>query len=183
MLVVNIGISPTTETTPEHQSIGLITQVRDDMNMDVGLNDGPLCVCTHIGANLQTFLCPAHGFKGTISCPFWKEIPKSLAQICCCANMEQACVYRPSHPSIQAYRSASWYLDVQNSPLTTVRGLAVHKHFLIFLLLLSICKRCRTWHRRQSSSACETSPKNSKSHNDSSGEGPGQLLPHVFSQT
>lgn len=141
-LVMNTGISPA-ETISEYQSIGLIAQVKDDMNMKAGLSDRPLCIYTHIGVNLQTFLSPVHGFRGTISCPFWKEIPKSLAQICCCATMEQACVYRPIHPSIQAYHSVSGYLEVQNLPLTIVRGLTICKYFLVFLLFSS-CKVYRT---------------------------------------
>lgn len=134
---MNTGISPA-ETIPEHRSIGLIAQVRDDMNMKAGLSDRPSCIYTHIGVNIQTFLSPLHGFRGIISCHFWKEIPKPLIQVCC-ATMEQACAYRPIHPSIQAYHSVSRYLEVQNLPLAIARGLTVCKYFLIFLLLSS-CK-------------------------------------------
>lgn len=138
MLVMNTTISPTTETIPEQQNIGLITQVKDDTNTDIWLHDRSLCIYTHISVNFQTFLCLVHEFRDTVSCPFWKEIPNSLTQISCCANMEQVCDYKQIHGPIQAYHSASQYLEVQNQPLISKRSHNLPSIFSFFSFSVAV---------------------------------------------
>lgn len=55
MLVKNLNISHTTETTPQDQSVGLIPSVKDDINVEIGLDDRPLYIYMHINAKIQTF--------------------------------------------------------------------------------------------------------------------------------
>lgn len=134
MFVISMGVSATREAISDHLRIALIAELR----MTWGWKQGPCqtpCISVPMSVNPQTAPCPVPGFRGTVSCILGKEIPKSLIQIYCCANMEQA-INPPFHP---------WLTMVfRNYPRTTVRVLEVCKYFLIFLLLSS-CKICRTW--------------------------------------
>jgi len=65
MLVKHLNISHTTETTPQDQSVGLIPSVKDDINVEIRLDDRPLYIYMHISAKIQTF-------QHTMQCSIWK---------------------------------------------------------------------------------------------------------------